>query len=146
MATDAAVEIQTLFIWRYSFIISCPPSRPKPDRLYPPNGDMKLFARYVFTHTVPAWRRSDIFNARLMLAVHTPAGATRLVSERSSDDFIEIRLDTSGARPQVTVHVERVRGKERFEDDQPVRAGVLVEHLTEEDVLDALADVLGALV
>ena len=71
------------------------------------------------------------------LVVHTPAGAVRLVSERSPEDFLEIRLDTSGQMPQVVAHVERVRGRETLVEDRPIRPGVLVEHLTDQDVLDA---------
>jgi len=80
------------------------------------------------------------------LAVHTPAGAVRLVSERSPEDFLEVRLDTSGQVPQVVVHVERVRGRETLVEDRPVRSGVLVEHLTDQDVLAVVADVLPVLI
>lgn len=86
----------------------------------------------------------DVLKAeRLPFAVQTPAGAVRVVSERSAGDFLEIRLDTSAARPTVVVHVERVKGRERHEDAQPIREGVGIEHLTEEDVLDAIAGVIG---
>ena len=54
---------------------SIPFSLPIPDRLYPPNGDMVLTARYVFTQTVPASSRSDMVSARRMLAVQTPAAS-----------------------------------------------------------------------
>ena len=83
---------------------------------------------------------------RIPLTVNTPAGAVRLVSERSADDFVEIRLDTTAAMPQVVVHVEHVRGRERFVDVQPLRPGVLVDQLTDQDVLDAIADAIGILV
>src|SRR5580765_6991622 len=79
---------------------------------------------------------------KFQFAVHTPAGAVRLVSERSPDDFIEIRLDTSGQVPQVVVHVERVRGRETIVEDRPVSPGVAAEHLSDQDVLDTVADAL----
>ncbi len=75
--------------------------------------------------------------------LETPAGAVRLASERSASDFVEIRLDTNAARPHVVVHAERVKGRERYEETQPIREGVGIEHLTDEDVLDALAGVIG---
>jgi hypothetical protein len=81
-----------------------------------------------------------------MFAVHTPAGAVRLVSERSPEDFLEIRLDTSGQSPQVVVHVERVRGRETLVEDRPIRPGVLTEHLADQDVLDAVADAVSILI
>ena len=83
---------------------------------------------------------------KLLFAVHTPAGAVRLVSERSPEDFVEIRLDTSGQVPQVVAHVERVRGRETLVEDRPIRPGVLVEHLTDQDVLDAVAEALSGLI
>jgi hypothetical protein len=83
---------------------------------------------------------------RVPVTVNTPAGTVRIVSDRSADDFLEVRLDTAGDRPQVVVHTERVRGRERFVDAEPIRAGVLVDHLTEEDVLEAVAHALRALV
>src|SRR5580765_1486245 len=83
---------------------------------------------------------------KFLFAVHTPASAVRLVSERSPEDFVEIRLDTSGQVPQVVAHVERVRGRETLVEDRPIRPGVLVEHLTDQDVLDAVSDTLTALV
>ena len=70
----------------------------------------------------------------------------RLVSERSPEDFVEIRLDTSGQVPQVVAHVERVRGRETLVEDRPIRPGVLVEHLTDQDVLDEVAEALSVLI
>jgi hypothetical protein len=83
---------------------------------------------------------------KFLFAVHTPAGTVRLVSERSPEDFLEIRLDTSGQSPQVVVHVERVRGRETTVEERPIKPGVLVEHLTDQDVLDEVAEALGRLI
>ena len=71
--------------------------------------------------------------------VNTPAGSVRLVSDKSGHDFIDLRLDTSGQRPQVVVGVERVKGGDTLSEETPLKPGILVEHLTDEDVLDALA-------
>ncbi len=60
---------------------------------------------------------------KYMFAVNTPAGASRLFSERSPEDFVEIRLDTRAAVPQVLAHIERVKGRETIED-LPIRPGV----------------------
>ena len=83
---------------------------------------------------------------KYLFAVHTPANAVRLVSERSPADFVEIRLDTSGQVPQVVAHVERVRGHDVVIEDRPIRPGVLVDHLTDQDVLDAMAEALSVLI
>src|SRR5262245_9993349 len=78
--------------------------------------------------------------------VQTPAGTVRLASERSPEDFLEVRLDTSGQLPQVVVHVERVRGRETTVEDHPVRPGVLTEHLTDTDLLEVVAQAVGVLI
>jgi hypothetical protein len=83
---------------------------------------------------------------RYAFLVNTPAGAVRVASEHSPTDFIEIRLDTTAAMPQVMVHVERVRGRETFVEDRPIRPGILVEHLTDQDVLDVLVEAVGVFV
>jgi hypothetical protein len=74
--------------------------------------------------------------------VHTPVDSVRLASERWPEDFIEIRLDTSGSRPHVVARVERVKGRETVAEYRPLKPGALIEHLTEQDVLDLLADAL----
>ena len=53
--------------------------------------------------------------------VHTPAGSVRLASEHSSHDFIDLRLDTLGARPQVLLRVERLKGRETTSHERPDR-------------------------
>src|SRR6266446_8578839 len=50
-----------------------PPSRPKPDSLYPPNGEVGSNRLKVFAHTTPARMRSAIHRMREPLSVHTPA-------------------------------------------------------------------------
>lgn len=72
--------------------------------------------------------------------VNTPAGSVRLVSEHSSHDFIDLRLDTTGARPQVLIRVERLKGRETRSEERPLKPGALVNSLTEQDVLDAIAE------
>jgi len=106
------------------------------------------YEKFLESVATPVCRQiADVLKAeRLPFTVQTPAGAVRVASERSAGDFLEIRLDTSAARPTVVVHVERVKGRERHEDVQPIREGVGIEHLTEEDVLNALADTLGPFV
>ena len=78
--------------------------------------------------------------------VNTPGGAVRLASERWPEDFIEIHLDTTGAQPQVVARVERVKGRETIVEDRPIKPGVLIEHLSGQDVLDVVAEALSVLV
>ena len=78
--------------------------------------------------------------------VNTPAGSVRLVSEHSSHDFIDLRLDTTGARPQVLIRVERMKGRETTSEERTLNPGADVTTLTEQDVLDAVADGIVVLV
>src|ERR1041385_961514 len=50
-----------------------PPSRPKPDSLYPPNGDVGSNRLNVFAQTTPAFIFRTIQRMRLPFSVHTPA-------------------------------------------------------------------------
>jgi hypothetical protein len=78
--------------------------------------------------------------------VNTPAGAVRLASERWPQDFVEIHLDTTGPRPQVVARVERVKGRETIAEDRPIKPGTSIEHLSEQDVLDVIAEALAVFV
>jgi hypothetical protein len=42
----------------------------------------------------------------------------------------------------VVARVERVKGRESIAEDRQVKPGTLIEHLSEQDVLDVLADAL----
>jgi hypothetical protein len=66
--------------------------------------------------------------------VFTPSGGVRLMSDKSSEDFIELSLDTSGERPAVVGHVKRSRGRRVFESEAPI-ADVAIDELTDEHVL-----------
>jgi hypothetical protein len=67
--------------------------------------------------------------------VHTPAGSVRLVSERSSDDFIELVLETSEDPPIVLGRTSHGRGRRAIARERPVRDGASPESLTDEDVV-----------
>lgn len=67
--------------------------------------------------------------------VHTPAGSVRLVSERSSDDFIELTLESGEDPPLVLGRTSVGRGRRAITKERPVRDGVSPESLTDEDVI-----------
>jgi hypothetical protein len=69
--------------------------------------------------------------------VFTPSGSVRLMSEKTSDDYIELTLDTSGDEPAVIGHSRRSRGRRVVESEQPIGAGP-IRNLTEDDVLGFL--------
>ena len=73
----------------------------------------------------------------------TPADSVRLIAERSSDDYIEMELDTMGTQPLVVGRVSRSRGSRVIREERPLHAGVAIEKLTEEDVLEFLLAEIG---
>jgi hypothetical protein len=78
--------------------------------------------------------------------VFTPAEGLRLVSERHSEDFVEIWLDTFVDPPQVATRASRVRGRNLTTTEAVLRAGAPINGLTEEDVLAFLLANIGSLV
>lgn len=66
--------------------------------------------------------------------VFTPGGSVRLMSEKTSDDYIELTLDTSADEPAVLGHSRRSRGRRIVESERPIGRGP-IRNLTEEDVL-----------
>jgi hypothetical protein len=77
-------------------------------------------------------------------SVFTPAGGLRLMSERSSDDFIELFLDTAADPPIVSARINRGRGRRLVTAERPIRENASVEQLTDEDVTDFLLRELSA--
>jgi len=67
--------------------------------------------------------------------VFTPSGSVRLMSDRASEDFLEISLETSGAEPQVIVHASRARGRRVDEVEREIGAPASI---TDEELLDVL--------
>lgn len=67
-------------------------------------------------------------------SLFTPGGSVRLMSERSSEDYVELALDTTDDPPRVIGHSSRGRGRRVVESERPIGEGPLRE-LTEEDVL-----------
>ncbi len=71
-------------------------------------------------------------------SVFTPAGGLRLMSERSSDDFIELFLDTAVDPPTTAARINRGRGRRLMTAERPLRENAAVEQLTDEDVTEFL--------
>ncbi len=79
-------------------------------------------------------------------SVFTPADGIRLVSDRHSEDFIELWLDSSVDPPQVTTRVNRARGRNVTTIEGLLRGDVPIQALTDEDVLAFLLANIGLLV
>ena len=78
--------------------------------------------------------------------VTTPGRAVRLSSDRSNRTYIELRLDTAGAAPQLVAEVGRERGSRVLADERVVCAGTPIEAVTDEQLLAALLDLMPELV
>ena len=75
--------------------------------------------------------------------VFTPSDSVRLMSDRSTDDFIELSLDAAGETAQVIGRVSRTRGRRVIDAERTVGAPAT---LTEEQLLDFLMKELEAFV
>lgn len=78
----------------------------------------------------------------IAFSVQTPAGAARLVSERSSDNAIDILLELGGPQPAVVVRSAYTRGRRQREDERTLAQGDAIAAIDAERVLAALLDVI----
>jgi len=78
-----------------------------------------------------------------VFTVFTPGGSVRLMSDRATEDYIELALDTSGTEPLVIGHTSRSRGRRVVESEQSIGPPTT---LTENDVLSFVLKALEPLV
>jgi hypothetical protein len=76
--------------------------------------------------------------------VFTPEGSVRLMSDRSSKDYVELLLDTAGERPLVIGHSSRTRGGRVVESEREV--GSAVSEISEDDLLRFTLDEVESIV
>jgi hypothetical protein len=67
--------------------------------------------------------------------VFTPHGSVRLMSERGSDNYIEVTLDTTGVAPKLLGRVSHSRSGNVSQTELVLNATTDIESLTEEDLL-----------
>jgi len=72
----------------------------------------------------------------------TPAGAVRLVSESRHEDFIDLAVDTTQDPVTIMTAVSHQRGKRVSTAERPLRPGVEIDQLIDEDVLEFLLEAL----
>jgi hypothetical protein len=99
----------------------------------------RAYATFLDTIAVPLFRQvANVLKVNgYAYSVFTPSGAVRLMSDRSSEDYIEMSLDTTGDEPQVMGKSSRARGRRIIEHEQPLSAATVAD-LTEEHVLQYL--------
>lgn len=75
-------------------------------------------------------------------SVQTPAGTARLVSDRSSDNVVDIALELGGRQPAVIVRSAFSRGRRQIEDERVLAEGEAIAAIDGERVLAVLLDVI----
>jgi hypothetical protein len=75
-------------------------------------------------------------------SVQTPASMVRLVSDRSSENVIDIVLDLGRPQPAVVVRSAFTRGRRQVEDERTLAQGDAIASLDAERVLAVLLDVI----
>jgi hypothetical protein len=105
----------------------------------------RAYSTFLATVAVPMFRQvANVLRAESYpFGVFTPSGSVKLVSDRTAEDSIEIRLDTSGDAPQVIGRTTRSRGGRVLESERPVGDP---STLGEGDLLEFLMKELEALV
>ena len=99
----------------------------------------RAYSQFLDTVAVPLFRQiANILKASgYSFTVFTPSGAVRLMSDKSSEDYIELTLDSSGDEPMVMGRSSRSRGRRVVESERAI-AEQTVAHLTEEHVVQYL--------
>ena len=107
----------------------------------------RAFERFRELYGVPLFKQvaGALKASGYPFTVFTPGGSIKLMSDKSSEDYIEITLDTSGDQPIVMGHTSRARGRRVIESERPI-AVKPVANVTEEDLLEFVLKEIGPLV
>jgi hypothetical protein len=99
----------------------------------------RAYSQFLDTVAVPLFRQvANVLKASgYPFTVFTPSGTVRLMSDRSSEDYIELSLDTSADEPMVLGKSSHARGRRMVESERAI-AEQTVAHLTEEHLLEYL--------
>jgi len=95
------------------------------------------YSQFLDTIAVPLFRQiANILKASgYSFTVFTPSGSVRLMSDKASEDYIELSLDTSADEPMVLGKSSRARGRRVIESERAI-AEYSVANLTEDHVLN----------
>jgi len=105
----------------------------------------RAFEAFLEHTAVPMFRQIDnvLRVEGYAFTLHTPPDSVRLMSDRRAEDYLELRLDTSGEAPQALGRVSHARASGVFESEQPLGDPAT---LTEEELLSWLLRALEPLV
>lgn len=96
-----------------------------------------VFGRFLGITAVPLFRQiANVLRADgYLFNMFTPSGGVGLMSDRRTEDRIELRLDTSGDEPRLVLHSSRTWGGGVIESEKAIGDPAT---LTEEDLLAAV--------
>ena len=99
----------------------------------------RAFETFLTTVAVPLFRQvANVLKASgYSFTVFTPTGSVRLMSDKASEDYIELSLDTSADQPMVMGRSSHARGRRVIENERAI-AEQTVANLTEDHVLNYL--------
>jgi len=97
------------------------------------------YSQFLEVVAVPLFRQvANILKASgYPFTVFTPSGSVRLMSDKASEDYIELSLDTSADQPMVMGRSSRARGRRVVETERAI-AEQTVANLTEDHVVTYL--------
>jgi hypothetical protein len=99
------------------------------------------YATFLETVAVPLLRQAQsVLKAeRQAFTVHTPAGSARLASDAAPETYLEIVLDTTGAKPHVLGRLSLARGRQGVVvDEKPIAPETPIAQLADSDIADFL--------
>ena len=98
----------------------------------------RAYDAFLASHAIPAFNliASALVAEGQRFKVLTPAGSVRLAADTAPDDYIELTFDPSEDPPMVLGRSNVGRGRRSVTNERPVREGIAVQDLTDEDVLN----------
>jgi hypothetical protein len=95
------------------------------------------YSQFLDTIAVPLFRQiANVLKVSgYSFTVFTPSGSVRLMSDKASEDYIELTLDTSADEPMVIGKSSHARGRRVLESERAI-AEQTVANLTEDHVLN----------
>ena len=118
--------------------------RTSAERRQRANAATRAYETFLENIAVPAFRTmANVLRAEgVPFEAQTPAGAVRLVSDRSRDDTIELSLDTAADPPQPIFITTRTRGGRHLRTERPLNDRAAIEMVTEDEVIEGLIEEL----
>lgn len=98
----------------------------------------KDYENFLHAVGIPAFRMvASILSAEgYPFKVFTPAGGVRMASTTAREDYFELELDTQSTPAQVIARANRAHAGRITTIENPLKAGVSIGDLREEDVVD----------